>query len=97
MPRLVSNRASAEPIPDRPLNAEVAHAERVGVGAAARIQAGAFVASVGMTNATMLSRAANAAFRTSPLGEDTYQSIVLAFATLAVSEIQSLSFHRGGQ
>jgi hypothetical protein len=79
--------------PDRGLNAEVAAAERVGIGAVARVQAGAFVTSVAMQNATMLSRAANAAFKVSPMGEEVYQALFNAYGTLAVSEIQSLSFH----
>jgi hypothetical protein len=79
--------------PDRGLNAEVAAAERVGIAAVARVQAGAFVTSVAMQNATMLSRAANAAFKVSPMGEDVYQAIFMAYGTLAISEIQGLSFH----
>lgn len=81
------------PAPDQSLNAEVAHAERVGIVAVARIQAGAFATSVAMQNAAMLSRAANAAFRASPMGEDVYQSILAAYGTFAVAEIQGLSAH----
>ncbi|MHB8242651.1 MAG: hypothetical protein ACYDHN_11740 [Solirubrobacteraceae bacterium] len=80
--------------PDRRLNSQVAAAERAGITTVARIQAGAFATSVAMQNATMLSRAANAAFKISPMGEDMYQSILMAYGTLAVTEIQSLS-HRG--
>lgn len=76
--------------PDHLLNAQVAEAERVGIAAVARIQAGAFATSVAMQNATMLSRAANAAFRVSPMGEDIYQSILMAYGSLAVTEIQAL-------
>ena len=82
--------------PDNLLNAQVADAERVGIAAVARIQAGAFATSVAMQNATMLSRAANAAFKVSPMGEDIYQSILMAYGTLAVTEIQSLSFQDRG-
>lgn len=78
--------------PDQVLNADVAQAERVGIAAVARLQAGAFATSVAMQNACMLSRAANAAFKVSPMGEDIYQSILTAYGTLAVTEIQSLSF-----
>ncbi len=81
--------------PDHLLNAQVAEAERVGIAAVARLQAGAFATSVAMQNATMLSRAANAAFKVSPMGEDIYQSILLAYGTLAVNEIQGLSVPRG--
>jgi hypothetical protein len=83
--------------PDQRLNAQVADAERVGVTAVARIQAGAFATSVAMQNACMLSRAANAAFKVSPMGEDIYQSILMAYGSLAVTEIQSLSCQKGGQ
>lgn len=82
--------------PDQSLNAQVADAERIGIAAVARIQAGAFATSVAMQNACMLSRAANAAFKVSPMGEDIYQSILMAYGTLAVTEIQSLSFQDRG-
>jgi hypothetical protein len=78
--------------PDPILNAQVAEAERGGITAVARIQAGAFATSVAMQNATMLSRAANAAFKVSPMGEDVYQAILMAYGSLAVNEIQGLSF-----
>jgi hypothetical protein len=78
--------------PDQVLNAQVAEAERVGIAAVARLQAGAFATSVAMQNACMLSRSANAAFKVSPMGEELYQSILAAYGTLAVTEIQSLSF-----
>jgi hypothetical protein len=80
--------------PDQVLNTKVAEAERVGIAAVARLQAGAFATSVAMQNACMLSRSANAAFKVSPMGEELYQSILMAYGTLAVSEIQSLSFGR---
>jgi hypothetical protein len=83
--------------PDRLLNAQVLDAERVGVAAVARIQAGAFATSVAMQNACMLSRAANAAFKVSPMGEEVYQAIFSAFGSLAVTEIQSLSFQGRGR
>lgn len=83
--------------PDQRLNTQVAEAERVGITAVARLQAGAFATSVAMQNACMLSRAANAAFRVSPMGEDIYQSILMAYGTLAVTEIQSLSFQDRGR
>jgi hypothetical protein len=49
-----------------------------------------------MQNACMLSRAANAAFKVSPMGEEIYQSILMAYGTLAITEIQSLSFRGKG-
>ncbi len=83
--------------PDRLLNAQVADAERVGIGSVARIQAGGFATSVALQNAAMLSRAANAAFKVSPMGEDIYQSILMAYGTLAVTEIQALSLQDRGR
>jgi hypothetical protein len=45
----------------------------------------------------MLSRAANAAFKVSPMGEEMYQSILMAYGTLATTEIQSLSMQGRGR
>jgi hypothetical protein len=81
--------------PDQLLNVQVAEAERVGIVAAARLQAGAFAASVAMQNATMLSRSADAAFRISPMGEDVYRGIMLAYGSFAVNEIQRLGLQGG--
>jgi hypothetical protein len=97
MSNLIRRTSTPAPRPDHLLNAQVADAERVGVTAVARLQAGAFATSVAMQNACMLSRAANAAFKVSPMGEDIYQSILMAYGSLAVTEIQSLSFRKGGQ
>lgn len=96
MSSLVPRRSREALQPDRALNADVANAERIGIAAVARIQAGAFATSVAMQNATMLSRAANAAFKVSPMGEDIYQSILMAYGTLAVTEIQALSLQKRG-
>jgi hypothetical protein len=85
------------PAADPTLNAQIAQAERVGLSAVARIQAGAFAASVAMQNATMLSRSADAAFRVSPMGEDIYRSILMAYGVFATNEIQRLGLHDGGQ
>jgi hypothetical protein len=87
-------RPGAQPVApstNQVLNAQVAAAESPGIVAVARLQAGAFATSVALQNAVMLSRSANAAFRSAPLGEELYQSIVAAYGTLAVSEIQSLA------
>jgi hypothetical protein len=93
----VTPRRSSQPFPpNRSLNSEVADAERVGIIAVARIQAGAFATSVAMQNSCMLSRAANAAFKVSPMGEEVYQAIYAAYGTLAISEIQRLGLTRGG-
>jgi hypothetical protein len=96
MSNLVPRRSREALPPSQALNADVANAERIGIAAVARIQAGAFATSVAMQNATMLSRAANAAFRVSPMGEDIYQSILMAYGTLAVTEIQALSLQKRG-
>lgn len=93
---LVPRRFAPVAQPDRLLNTQVAEAERAGIAAVARLQAGAFATSVALQNATMLSRAANAAFKISPMGEEVYQAIFMAYGTLAVTEIQSLGLqHRG--
>jgi hypothetical protein len=92
-------RQSSQPVPpaDPALNGQIAQAERVGLASVARIQAGAFAASVAMQNATMLSRSADAAFRISPMGEDIYRSILMAYGAFATNEIQRLGLHDGGQ
>jgi hypothetical protein len=89
----IARQSSVQAVqPDQILNAQVVEAERAGIGAVARLQAGAFATSVAMQNAVMLSRAANAAFKVSPLGEDLYQNVLMAYGALAVTEIQKLSF-----
>lgn len=95
MSSLIRRSTSPAVSGDHLLTAQVATAERVGVSSVARLQAGAYVTSVALQNATLLSRAANAAFKVSPMGEDVYQSIFLAFGTLAINEIQALSMRRG--
>ena len=83
--------------PDDVLNAQITEAEHGGIVAVARLQAGAFATSVAMHNACTLSRAADAAFRTSPMGEDSYRAILTAYGDFAVSEIQALSRHGRGR
>jgi len=92
-------RQTAQPVPvaDPLLNVQIAQAERVGLAAVARLQAGAFAASVALQNATMLSRSADAAFKVSPMGEDIYRAILMAYGSFATNEIQRLSLHDGGQ
>ena len=97
MSNLVRRSTSQVVPPDPLLNAQVMAAERVGIAAVARLQAGAFATSVAMQNACMLSRAANAAFKVSPMGEDIYQSILMAYGTLATTEIQALSMRDRGR
>lgn len=94
---LVPRQSTPVSRPDQALNTQVADAERVGIATVARIQAGAFATSVALQNAAMLSRAANAAFKVSPMGEDIYQSILMAYGTLAVTEIQALSLQDRGR
>lgn len=96
MSSLVPRRSTQFTSPDR-LNAQVADAESVGITSVARLQAGAFVTSVALQNATMLSRAANAAFKVSPMGEEVYQAIFMAYGSLAINEIQGLSFRGQGR
>jgi hypothetical protein len=92
-------RQTSQPAPaaDPALNGQIAQAERVGLAAVARIQAGAFAASVAMQNATMLSRSADAAFKVSPMGEDIYRSILMAYGVFATNEIQRLGLHDVGR
>jgi hypothetical protein len=96
MSSLVPRRAPQPVQPDRLLSAQVADAERPGLIAVAHVQGAAFVSSVALHHACMLSRAADQAFRSSPLGEETYRSILMAFGTVAVTEIQSLSLQGRG-
>jgi hypothetical protein len=93
IPRQASQPA---PAPDPRLNAQVSEAERVGIAAVARLQAGAFATSVAIQNATMLSKAANEAFKVSPMGEHVYQAIFMAYGSLAVAEIQALGLQNRG-
>ena len=97
MPNIVPRRPSAPANRDQTLNAAVIAAQRPGITAAARIQAGAFAASAGMHNAAMLSKAADAAFRMSPMGEDAYRAILLAYGDFATTEIMRLSMYNGAQ
>lgn len=78
--------------PDQRLSAEIADAERPGIVAAASINAGAFAGSVALHNAAMLSRTADAAFKMSPMGEDLYRSILMAYGDFATTEIRRLGF-----
>lgn len=96
MPNLVPRSTHAMQSDER-LNAEIADAERPGLNATARLHAGGFASSVAMANALALSRAADAAFRASPMGEEIYRSILLAYGAFATNEITRLAFHDGGQ
>lgn len=89
MSSLVPRRSAMTRSDDR-LNAEIADAERPGLVAVASTQAAAVASSVAMQNACMLSRAADAAFKVSPMGEDLYRSILAAYGSVAVTEIQAL-------
>jgi hypothetical protein len=95
----VARRQPSQPVraADPILNAQIARAERAGLEAVARIQGGAFAASVAMQNATMLSRSADAAFKVSPMGEDLYRSILMAYGAFATNEIQRLGIHDSGR
>jgi hypothetical protein len=90
MPKSLIPRRSLQP--DQTLSSQVLAAQRPGINSAVRIQGAAFASSIAMNQATMLSRSADAAFKTSPMGEDSYRAILAAFTTVAVTEIQSLSF-----
>ncbi len=89
-------RSKSVACPDQALNAQVADAQRPGLMAAAAIHSGTFAGLVGIQGGAMLSRAADSAFRISPLGEEVYRAIVAAYGTLAVIEIQALSLQNRG-
>lgn len=95
--RRQSSEAAPAYQPDPLLNAQVAEAERVGIAAVARLQAGAYATAVALQNATMLSKTANDAFKVSPMGEHVYQAIFAAYGSLAVAEIQALGLQGRGR
>lgn len=97
MSDLERRRASRAAKSDERLNAQIADAERPGLTAAACINAGAFATSVAMHHAALLSRAADAAFETSRMGEPLYHGLLLAYGAFATNEIQRLGIHGGGQ
>lgn len=92
VPRQTSDPARAA---DPHLNRAVEAAERPIIVAAAKVHGAAFVASSAMHHATMLSRTADQAFRISPMGEDIYRAILMAYGSVATSEIQRLGLHDG--
>lgn len=94
---IVPSRSAPIVRPDQILNAQIAEAERPGILAAARIHAGAFATSAGIHHAARLSQAADAAFRTSPMGEEIYRGLLMAYGNFAANEIVRLSLHAGGQ
>lgn len=79
--------------PDATLNQQIIRAQTPGVLAAARIQSAAFATNVGIQQAAMLSMAVNRAFELSPAGEQVYQALLMAYGSVAVSELQSLGLH----
>lgn len=94
---IVPRRSAPIVRPDQILSAQVAEAERPGIITAARIHGGAFATSTAIHHAAMLSRAADAAFKTSPMGEDIYRGLLMAYGNFAANEIVRLSLHGGGQ
>jgi hypothetical protein len=94
---IVPRRSAPIVRPDQILNAQIAEAERPGIIAAARIHGGAFATSTAIHHAVMLSRAADAAFKASPMSEDLYRGLLMAYGNFAANEIVRLSLHAGGQ
>jgi len=92
-------RQTSQPVraADPQLNRAVQAAEQPIIVAATRVHGAAFVASSAMHHAMMLSRTADAAFRISPMGEDIYRAILMAYGSVAASEIQRLGMPDGGQ
>jgi hypothetical protein len=97
MSSLIPRRSGPVIRPDQILNAQIAEAERPGIIAAARIHSGAFATSTAIHHAVVLSRAADAAFKASPMSEDLYRSLLMAYGNFASNEIIRLSLHAGGQ
>jgi hypothetical protein len=94
---IVPRRSAPVIRPDQILSAQVADAERPGIMAAAHIHGGAFATSTAIHHAAMLSRAADAAFKVSPMGEEVYRGLLMAYGNFAANEIVRLSLHAGGQ
>ena len=90
---LVVHSAPTNPI----LNAQLTEAQRQNLVATARVQGSVVVASTAMQGAVTVSHAADVAFKISPMGEDVYRSIVMAYGNFVVGEIQRLGLHSGGQ
>jgi hypothetical protein len=97
MSNIVSRRSTQVAQPDRLLNAQLAEAQRQNLVAAARVQGGLVVASAAMQGAVTLSHAADVAFKVSPMSEDVYRSVVMAYGSFVVGEIQRLGIYSGGQ
>ncbi|HTW43110.1 MAG TPA: hypothetical protein VMD79_12415 [Solirubrobacteraceae bacterium] len=93
MPNIIRRTQVVQPGPAVPT--ELALAQLPGMRAAAAIHAGAFASSAAMHHAASISRAADAAFKTSPMGEDVYRAVVLAFGDLATMEIRALILKGG--
>lgn len=70
---------------------QVVVAQQRGVTVAAHIHGGAFATLTALHNATMLSRAAEAAHRASPAGDEVYEKILTAYGNFAAAEIRQLS------
>jgi len=96
MSSLVPRRSVQIARPDDALNQRVLRAQGPGIVAAARIQSAAFATNVALQQAAMLSMAANRAFKLSPMGEDIYQAILMAYGSLAATEIQRLGMGQDG-
>lgn len=95
----LARRQSAATVaqPDPILNAQLTEAQRQNLVATARVQGSVVVASTAMQGAVTVSHAADVAFKISPMGEDAYRSIVMAYGNFVVGEIQRLGLHSGGQ
>ena len=90
---LPARRRRALP-PDAVLSREVQASQRPGINAAVRVQGAAFVASVAMNQAAMLSKSADQAFRSSPMGEDVYRGILGAYGQVVIMEITNLALRQ---
>jgi hypothetical protein len=93
MPSLVPRRSQGLARLNDFADAELTKARLDGAVGTTRIQGGFVAASAAMHGAMSLSHAADMAFKVSPMGEDVYRSIVMAYGVFAVSEIQRLGLH----
>ncbi len=93
MPNIIPRRSQGLARLDELADVELAKARLDGAVGTTRIQGGFVAASAAMHGAMSLSYAADVAFKLSPMGEDVYRSIVMAYGMFAVSEIQRLGLH----
>lgn len=93
MPSLVLRRSQPLAQLETLAEVELRKAQLAGAVGTTRIQGGFVAASAAMQGAMSLSQAADVAFKVSPMGEDVYRSVVMAYGMFAVSEIHRLGLY----